>query len=434
MTRQKGLLLVLPVPFLLKGDRIFVESQAFNGLERWADNFGSVVVAAPIISEYLADRDKTMTWRDTVTLAASERFELVPLPWAYSLPKFIACYPSVRKTLAALMARCRYLQFAIGGLWGDWAAVAAMEARKQKRAYAIHTDRVEHQVMLQVAKDAKLPKKIKAKVLSPLMAKYHQWIISHCNLGLWHGDDCYAAYSPFCSNSHLIHDIHLKPSDSISETELTEKCDRVFDEKILRICYAGRMEAMKAPLEWVRAIGVARDLGVNLEAIWMGDGSLYEQVKELVNELGLENYIGLSGFESDRDKLLQTIKKSHIMLFTHITPESPRCLIESLICGTPIVGYQSNYAEDLVKDRSGGVFVPLQNWQELGQAIASLWQNRQNLARLIQAAGVNGKRFNDEAVFLERSELIKKAEGRGLLCRGQKERRSKKAKRVKSDK
>lgn len=408
MTHQKGLLLVLPVPFRLQGDRIFVESQAFNGLERWADNFGSVVVAAPIIPEHLAQQDKTMTWQDTSTLAASKRFELVPLPWAYSLPKFLACYPSVRKTLAALIARCRYLQFALGSLWGDWAAVAAMEARKQKRAYAIHTDRVEHQVMLQVAKDAKLSRKIKAKILSPLMAKYHHWIISHCDLGLWHGDDCYAAYSPFCSNSHLIHDIHLKASDRIEERELTEKCDRVFDEKILRICYAGRLEAMKAPLEWVRAIGVARDLGVNLEAIWIGDGSLFKQVKELVKELDLENCIYLSGFESDRTKLLQTIKKSHLMLFTHITPESPRCLIESLICGTPIIGYQSNYAEDLVKDRGGGLFVPLQNWQELGRAIASLWQNRQKLAQLIQAAGNNGKRFHDEAVFLERSELIKK--------------------------
>jgi glycosyltransferase involved in cell wall biosynthesis len=408
MTSQKGLLLVLPVPLRLRGDRILVESQAFNGLERWADNFGSVVIAAPIIPEDLADQDKTTVWKDTANLTASERFEIVPLPWAYTLPKFIACYLSVRKTLAALIARCRYLQFAIGGLWGDWAAVAAMEARKQKRAYAVHTDRVEHQVILQVAKEENLPKKIKATVLSPLMAKYHQWIISHCSLGLWHGDDCYAAYSPFCSNSHLIHDIHLKSSDRISETELTEKCDRLFNEETLRICYAGRMEAMKAPLDWVRAIGVARDLGVDLEATWMGDGSLFEQVKELVKELNLEDYIRLSGFESARDKLLQIMKKSHLMLFTHITPESPRCLIESFICGTPIVGYQSNYAQDLVKDKGGGVFVPVEHWQELGQAIASLWQNRQNLGQLIQVAGKNGKRFSDEAVFLERSELIKR--------------------------
>jgi hypothetical protein len=37
-----------------------------------------------------------------------------------------------------------------------------------------------------------------------------------------------------------------------------------------------------------------------------------------------------------------------------------------------------------------------------------LYRDRQQLAQLIQAAGTNGARFNDEALFQERSNLLKK--------------------------
>lgn len=404
---HEKMLLVLPVPFRAVGNQLLFESQACNGLEQWADNFKSVIVAAPLIPEALVQQNKILSWSDTANLAQPERFELVPLPWAYSPLKFISSYNLVRTRLGKLIKRSNYLQFAIGGLWGDWAAVAALEAQKQGRTYAIHTDRVEHQVMRRMAKDSSLKTKLKARVIAPLMAQYHKQIIQNCNLGLWHGMDCYEAYSPFCNNSHLVHDVHTKSTDVISEQQLAQKIKGVQSEKILRICYAGRVDPMKAPLEWVQAIETAVNLGVKLHATWMGDGSLFEQMKAMIAQRGLENVIELLGFESDREKLLQRIRESHVMLFTHVTPESPRCLIESLTCGTPIIGYQSHYADDLVQDFGGGMFVPVRDWKQLGELLAKLSSDRQYLSQLIQQAGKNGSRFHDQAVFQERSQLIK---------------------------
>jgi glycosyltransferase involved in cell wall biosynthesis len=408
MKMQKELLLVLPVPFLQKDEKLFYEFQAANGLERWMDNFSSIIVAAPTIPEAIARQNSTIIWRDTDTIPDRDRVEFIPLPWAYSLTQFFNCYRSVRDSLASLISRSRYLQFAIHGLYGDWASVAALEARKQGKAYAVHTDTVRYKMMLELAKKEKFSKRIKGQVLSPIVAQYHYWIIRNCSLGLWHGNDCYVAYSPFCQNSHLIHDIHLKSSDGIDPSELSQKCDRVKKETTLKICYAGRIDPMKAPLDWVKAIAHARDLGVNLQATWMGDGILLGEMKKLIAELKLEDCIQLSGFESDRAKLLQKIRDSHLMLFTHITPESPRCLLESLVCGTPIVGYHSEFAQDLVKNYGGGQFVSVGDWQQLGKLIERLSQDRMLLAQLIQQAGRNGTRFNDEEVFRDRSELIKK--------------------------
>lgn len=405
--KPKNLLLVLPVPFRVQGNQLLFESQACNGLEQWADNFGSVIVVAPVIPESLAQANTTIVWQDTQTLAHPERFEFVPLPWAYSTKDFLLCYNPVRTTLAKLIKRSHYLQFAIGGLMGDWAAIAALEAKRQGRAYAIHTDRVEHLVIKNTTQTAPLKTRLKATLVAPIMEGYHKHIIKHCALGLWHGNDCYKAYSPFCANSHLIHDVHTKSSDIISPQALSIKAQRVKTDQTIRICYAGRLEAMKAPLDWVKAIETALKWGVKLHATWIGDGSLFEQTQAMIAQRGLRNAIELIGFESNHQQVLQKIRNSHLMLFTHITPESPRCLMESLTCGTPIIGYESHFASDLVKDFGGGMFVPVKDWKQLGEVLLELASDRQQLSQLIQQAAKNGSRFHDQAVFQERSNLIK---------------------------
>jgi hypothetical protein len=48
-----SMLLVLPVPFGMRDGRLLVEAQAANGLDRWAENFSRVVVAAPVLPETL---------------------------------------------------------------------------------------------------------------------------------------------------------------------------------------------------------------------------------------------------------------------------------------------------------------------------------------------------------------------------------------------
>lgn len=406
MQKRQGMLLVLPVPFRIQQKQLLFDVQACNGLERWADNFGQITVVAPVIPETLATQDRVLVWQDTATLKKLERFELIPLPWSHSLREFQIHYRSSRALLAEAIRRCEYLQFAISGLWGDWAALAALEARKQGRPYAIHTDLVDYQVIQQINQEQNFLKRSKSKLLSLLMQRYHEWIIRRCSLGLWHGEDCYRAYSPLCANSYLIHDVHTKAEDSITDSQLCQKLEQVMTDPTLRICYAGRMATMKAPLDWVRAVVHAKQLGARLDAVWFGEGALQNEMAALITELGAEPYIHLAGFEADRPKLLQQIRDSHVMLFTHISSESPRCLLESLICGTPIVGYHSLYAEELLNEYDSGWLGPVHNWRKLGEQLKALADDRPHLAHLTQQAATNGSRFNDAAVFQERSRLI----------------------------
>jgi glycosyltransferase involved in cell wall biosynthesis len=404
---REGMYLVLPVPFRVVDGRMFVEAQAANGLDRWAEHFSRVTVAAPIIPEQLVATLAGVVWRGIDTLTHRERIVCQPLPWAYTPAAFFKQVTGVRRKMAATIREAEHLQFAIGGLVGDWAAVAAMEAIRAKRKYAIHTDRVEHELMRKTSRSVSSARRLKIAFEAPLMERYHRHIITHCSLGLWHGEDCFRAYAPWCAESHLIHDIHTKASDRIGAADLKVKLEDILASETLKIIYPGRLDPMKAPLEWVRSIAAARAGGAAITATWYGEGAMLEETQAEVARLHLESVVSFPGFVASRDELLGHLRAAHMLVFTHVTPESPRNLLEALVCGTPIVGYDNPFAQNLIADHGGGALVPLHDTQALGGLIAGLAADRPRLVELTREAAANGRRFTDEAVFAERSELLK---------------------------
>jgi glycosyltransferase involved in cell wall biosynthesis len=339
---------------------------------------------------------------------SKEHVTLVPLPWAYGVGEFLRNYRPTRKLLAGYIRQARYLQFVIGGLVGDWAAIGALEAIRQNRRFAIHTDRVEHEVLLEVTKQSGFLRRLKARIVSPLMHRYHRHLIKRCSLGLWHGSDCYHAYSPWCKASYNIHDVHTKPEDCIDDASLQLKLNDLENAETITICYAGRLDPMKAPAEWLKAIAVARDLKAPVRAVWFGDGPLRKETEQEIQRLKLGSIVDLPGFVRDRATLLAAVRGANIMLFTHVTPESPRCLLEALISGTPIVGYQNKFATELTETLGGGSFAEIHDWEMLGKRLADFASNRGKLRQLTMEAAHNGHRFSDVKVFAERSELIAK--------------------------
>ena len=404
---NSSLLLVLPVPLLLRSDGLYFEQQACNGLHNWLCNFSDVVVACPLMPSIIADKDTVIQWKKVDQIEGFDRLSFVTLPWAYSPLSFAKNYFKTKKILSDLIINSRYLSFAIGGLFGDWAAIAALEAVKLKRKFSVWTDRVEDEVIRRGLPGKSIIKQMYWRVQIPFMRSYHHHLVRSSSLGLFHGRDCYDAYASYSSNPHLAHDIHLKKNDQINAGELCNKISLLSSELALKICYAGRMEDMKGPLEWIEVVNRLKQLHVPVEATWFGDGPLIEDFKDSIRKKGLTDVISIPGFCSDREILMNNIKSSHIFLFCHKTPESPRCLIESLMCGTPIVGFGSAYSEDLLKNHPGGLLSPLGDIDSLVQDIRDLHLNRAGLADLFNTAAKAGAEFSDEAVFAHRSDLIK---------------------------
>ncbi|WP_332908701.1 glycosyltransferase [Sphingomonas mollis] len=395
------LMLVLPLPIFCDGDACVIDRQAHNGIRRWLDNFDRLILCMPELPAADASADVSPLLKDDF----GGRCRLVRLPDHRQPVPFMKVLGTTTKQLDALIDESTHLCFAIGGLFGDWAAVAALRAAKKGRKAAIWTDRVESEVLGFTASQATGLRKVYWSATAWAMRHYERLVIRRSALGLFHGADCFAAYAAYSPDPHLVHDIHLSEDSRISPAELDAKTRR---SGPLSIIYAGRAHPDKGVLEWVETLNLLAHAGVDYQATWYGDGPQFDEARRAVSAAGLEGSIAFPGPLRDRDALMRHMRAADIFLFCHKTPESPRCLVEALISGTPIVGYDSSYPDDLIKEHRGGVLTE-GNPVALARALETLAKDRERLATLTRAAAADGYPFTDVHVFRHRSDLIKAA-------------------------
>jgi len=408
---KEKLLLVNPVIMRELKGKLGLDDQTCQDFMRWTEHFDRVVFACITLPEHVVDHTSISVagtnWQAITDLPCADKIEVIKLPWAYRLQNFIPTYPATRKLLKEKIEECKYLCFNIWGLVGGWGSIACLEAIKQGRSYAVWTDTVEYEVTRRILPSLPWKRRIKESLTLPLMKSYHQYLIAKSELGLFQGRDCYLEFSPLNKHPYCVYNIHTQKSDQIDIASLNQKIDSLLSGSTLQICYAGRATQMKGPFDWLRALHHIHKLGVKFQATWMGRGQLLPEMKSLIKDLGIDDYVNLVGFVSNRQELLQTIRESHIFLFCHKTPESPRCLVESLVSGCPIVGYESSYPVDLVSKNGGGVFTPMDNWQKLAEKLIELNSDRKLLSELTRCAALSGQYFDEETVFQRRSALIK---------------------------
>ena len=398
---QSSLLLILPLPIYWHEGEYFCDDQACNGLALWLKNFDTVTLCCPMIAvDVVPGNNLPLT-----ELCRDERLSVVPMPSAWTFIEFFwAIVPTITK-IRRLIETHRYLQFAIGGLWGDWGAVSILVASAMDRKCAVWTDSVASGFVASHALDARFTKRFYLKAVATLMWQYEKFVVKRSSLGLFHGMDTYSAYSPYSRAAYLVHDIHLAESDRISPLELREKANRP-DKRILQIIYAGRVHRDKGVMEWIDTLAHAKQLGVAFEAVWYGEGPLLEEARAQTVRSGLDKMAKFPGQSEDRKQLMQAIRQADIFLFCHKTPESPRCLVEALISGTPIVGFKSAYPSDLIAKNKGGVLTD-PSAATLAAELHELLSTPCELAKLSQQAARDAFPLIDTEVFRHRSEIIK---------------------------
>ena len=150
-----------------------------------------------------------------------------------------------------------------------------------------------------------------------------------------------------------------------------------------------------------------KSAGIDFHATWLGEGERLQAMKAEVDRLGLGEQITLPGFVRDRTAILKALREAHLFVFCHKTPESPRNLIEALVSGTPIIGYNSPFPQDLISANGGGLLSPKDDVKALVASLVGLAGDRKRLSNLIGQAALDGSAFNDVEVFRHRSEVIR---------------------------
>jgi len=392
-------MLVLPLAVYRTPTGRHIERQACNGLRLWLENFDQVEFFGP---EFVVNQPPPASL-PVEQIVHAERLSIYPLPGTYNPITFARRLPAAARVLRRHIRTADYLHFGIAGVWGDWGSVAAQIAQHEKRPYAVWTDQVASRVADFTARGKRGINRLYWNITAALTGPYERNVIRGAALGLFHGADCYAAFAPISPAPRLVHDIHVPRAAAITPAELDRKLAELRPE--LQIVYAGRAHPQKGIRDWIETLTRLAEQGVNYHATWFGEGHMLDDARAAVATAGLESRIQFPGNVEEHAVLLRHLKKADLFLFCHKIPESPRCLVEALICGTPIVGYRWPFAEELISENRGGILTPTDDTASLAGQLAELTIERR--ADLIRRAAQDGSHFNDEAVFRHRSELMK---------------------------
>jgi len=195
-------------------------------------------------------------------------------------------------------------------------------------------------------------RRLRARLLHRPTAALERHLVRNARLGLFDGHAIHDHYARYSLNPQLVNNIHIGESHHLPADRRAAKIAGAA-EGPLRIVHAGRADPAGVR-DWIETMRILAAEGVDFHATWLGEG-----------------------------------------------------LAEALVSATPIAGYDSAFARDLVSGHGGGILVPGQSPALLAREPTALADDRARLGDLIDRAARDGTRFGDEAVFRHRAGLIR---------------------------
>ena len=122
--------------------------------------------------------------------------------------------------------------------------------------------------------------------------------------------------------------------------------EKIFDDNLpdlnmqdspIHIIYVGYIRFAKGMNCLMHLCEKMQDSGFDYIFDIVGNGEMFDELKNFVENNKLENKVILHGHVDDKAKLLQMIRSSHLFFFPSLSEGSPRVVIEAMSQGIPVV-------------------------------------------------------------------------------------------------
>ena len=193
----------------------------------------------------------------------------------------------------------------------------------------------------------------------------------------------YKFYKQICNKSSVLVNVVDKKEIIYNSKKfnIDEKYDAVF---------VGRLVKLKNPKRLLNIfLSVVGKVPTAKLAI-VGNGPMYDELKEYINNNNLNNNVFLLGFQTNP---YVYIKNSKIMLLTSIYEGTPMCALEALCLGKPIVSTPTDGMKDLIKQGFNGFLSDKDD--ELINNIIKLSTNDKKLLQMSKNADNDSTKNND---------------------------------------
>jgi len=195
------------------------------------------------------------------------------------------------------------------------------------------------------------------------------------------GTPTYRAYRHINPRPLLFFDTRVDRTLLATDAALAKRTAAMLSGRPLRLAFSGRLVRMKGAHHLPLLAAALARLRVPFEMTLFGAGDLEADIASKVRELGLSAKVRLAGNKDFRTELVPAMT-SAVDLFVCCHPQGdPSCTyLETMSCGTPIVGYKNEAWSGLVKHCGAGWVTPMNNPRAMAAKIAELHRHRPTLA------------------------------------------------------
>jgi glycosyltransferase involved in cell wall biosynthesis len=177
------------------------------------------------------------------------------------------------------------------------------------------------------------------------------------------------------------------------------------------ILYLGRLQKYKRVDLIIRALAALRDGGATARLIVAGRGHALDELRGLVQQLGLERQVEFAGFVSEERKR-ELFRRCWLHALTSPKEGWGISNMEAAACGTATVGSDSPGLRDSVRDGETGFLVPHADVAALADRFSRIIQDPALRDRLGRQAREFASRYS-----WERSAALTEAHLQGVLTR-----------------
>lgn len=182
--------------------------------------------------------------------------------------------------------------------------------------------------------------------------------------------------------------------DCIDQSNIT------YDRNVKKILYVGRLVKQKNVTDLIYAFKDLIHLGVNAELDIVGEGTEFQNLKDLSISLGITEHIVFHGHSTDVSKFF---KNADVTVLSSINEGFPNVLLESLAHGTPVVSYDCpSGPREIIVDNINGYLTNYLDRQDLAKkihrALNKNWDRNEILLSI--------ERFNVNTIVEEYESII----------------------------
>ncbi|PKM51004.1 MAG: glycosyltransferase family 1 protein [Firmicutes bacterium HGW-Firmicutes-7] len=147
-----------------------------------------------------------------------------------------------------------------------------------------------------------------------------------------------------------------------------------YDERDFILIYAGELSYRKHQDLLIDAINNAQNSILNIKLLLAGAGNLYDQYKEQIIKLGLEDKVILLGSRADVAELMML---SDIAVSASRQEGLPVNVMEAIAIGLPLIVTDCRGNRDLVKNNENGYVIGVNDTKDFSDAIVRLHDSLQ---------------------------------------------------------